>query len=426
MKNPIEHLAHWGPILVLLLSLCAPVHAGEGNALQVSGFGTVGFTHDDRQDMATVRDISQRPHDETQTGPSWQLDTRLGMQLEYRINPGIELVGQVVARDRAKADTSDSVEMAYLALQPVAPLGVRLGRVGYDAFLMSDYRHVGYAYNWVRPPGEFYSWIPIFSVDGLDGTYRFDAGDAQWSVKAQAGVSQANVPIGLATFNFETRNLRSLSVTRQSELWRVKAAYSTFSVNSEVTSLDSLRAGLGKIASATQLFLPNISAEAADLSQQLVFQGSRVSYATLGAVYDDGLWFAQAELGRATSSSSIGTRGSMAYVGGGRRWGDWAAFARYSVAQHGNTVLSARTDWRAIGLQDVQAKAISVLNATRIDQATLSLGGRWDFHKQAALKLQWDATQVRPQGYALWWHDEQVGASASRVNLFSATLDFVF
>jgi hypothetical protein len=157
-----------------------------------------------------------------------------------------------------------------------------------------------------------------------------------------------------------------------------------------------------------------------------VFQGSQISYATLGAVYDDGRWFAQAELGRATSSSSIGTRGDMAYIGAGRRWGDWTAFARYSVAQQGNTVRSASADWRVLGLQDVQAKAISVLNATRIDQATLSLGGRWDFHKQAALKLQWDATQVKPHGYALWWHDEQIGASASRVNLLSATLDFVF
>jgi hypothetical protein len=426
MKNPINHLAHWGLILVLLLPLCAAVHAGEGDALQVSGFGTLGVAQDDRQDMATVRDISQRPHDGSQTGPSWQLDTRLGVQMEYRMSPGTALVGQVVARDRAQADTSDSVEMAYLALQPLPRLGVRLGRVGYDAFLMSDYRHVGYAYAWVRPPGEFYSWIPIFSVDGVDGTYRFDAGGAQWSVKAQAGVSQANVPIGLATFNFETRNLRSVSVTRQSDLWRVKAAYSAFSVGSEVTSLDSLRAGLGKIASATRQLIPSISAEAADLSQQLVFQGSQISYATLGAVYDDGRWFAQAELGRATSSSSIGTRGDMAYIGAGRRWGDWTAFARYSVAQQGNTVRSASADWRVLGLQDVQAKAISVLNATRIDQATLSLGGRWDFHKQAALKLQWDATQVKPHGYALWWHDEQIGASASRVNLLSATLDFVF
>jgi hypothetical protein len=106
MKNPIKHLAHWGLGLALLLSLCVPVHAGEGDAWQVSGFGTVGVAHDDRQDMATVRDISQRPHNETQTGPSWQLDTRLGMQLEYHINPGTELVGQVVARDRAKADSS--------------------------------------------------------------------------------------------------------------------------------------------------------------------------------------------------------------------------------------------------------------------------------------------------------------------------------
>jgi hypothetical protein len=232
--------------------------------------------------------------------------------------------------------------------------------------------------------------------------------------------------LGGAVFNFVSNNLWSLSATRLSEHWRIKAAYSAFSVDSEVSSLVPLHSGLEQIATATLTAFPQISAEATDLKRQLSFKGSRGSYATLGATYDDGLWFTQAEFGHATSSASIGTNGNMGYLGVGRRWGDWAPYARYSIARHGNAQRTTSTDWRALGLQSVQNKAISILNSTQIQQSTATLGLRWDFHKQMALKLQWDASWIKPSGYALWWRDLPLNERTSRVNLVSASLDFVF
>lgn len=424
MKKQLERIARWG--LLFLPLLAGQVHAGEDDALRLSGFGTLGYAQDNRQDLATSRDISQKPKEGYKSGPSWLMDTRLGMQLEYRLNPSAELVGQAVMSDRVDAGLNSSIEMAYLGLKPSAQLGVRVGRVGYDAFLMSDHRNVGYAYSWVRPPSEFYGWIPIFSVDGLDTTYRIDTGDAFWSVKAQAGASRIGISLGSQDFNFVTNTLWSLSASRQTDLWRIKAAYSEFSVDSEVSALNPMHAGLGQLAAATAVLLPRISAEAADLNRQLFFKGSKISYATIGAAYDDGAWFAQTELGHATASASIGTQGDMAYLSLGRRWGDWAPYVRYSTAKHGNASATAKTDWGVIAQQNLQSKIYDILNSTQIEQRTLTLGMRWDFNKQAALKLQWDATTVLPYGYVLWSHAPSVNNRQSRVNQISATLDFVF
>ncbi len=424
MKKQIERIARWG--LLFLPLLAGQVHAGENDALRLSGFGTLGYARDDRQDMATSRDVSQQPKEGHKTGPSWLMDTRLGMQLEYRLHPSAELVGQAVLSDRVDASCNSSIEMAYVGLKPTPQVGVRVGRVGYDAFLMSDHRNVGYAYSWVRPPAEFYGWIPIASVDGLDATYRGDTGDAFWSVKAQAGTSRIGISLGSQNYNFVTNNLWSLSASSQTDLWRIKAAYSEFTVDSEVSALNPLHAGLGQLTAATAVLLPRISAEAADLNQQLFFKGTRISYATIGAAYDDGTWFAQTELGRATASASIGTQGDMAYLSLGRRWGDWAPYVRYSTAKHGNAISTAKTDWGVIAQQNLQRKIYDILNSTQIEQHTLTFGMRWDFNKQAALKLQWDATTVSPYGYVLWSHDSAVNNSQSRVNQISATLDFVF
>ena len=67
-----------------------------------------------------------------------------------------------------------------------------------------------------------------------------------------------------------------------------------------------------------------------------------------------------------------------------------------------------------------------VLQGTRIDQETLSLGVRWDFSTRAALKLQWDHTRIRPWGYAVYFTDFALQSGQTRVNSLTASLDFVF
>ena len=62
--------------------------------MRVSGFGTLGYVWDNRGDMAPSREVSQRPDKGYRTGPSWKMDTRLGVQLEYRFNEMADVVVQ--------------------------------------------------------------------------------------------------------------------------------------------------------------------------------------------------------------------------------------------------------------------------------------------------------------------------------------------
>ena len=86
----------------------------------------------------------------------------------------------------------------------------------------------------------------------------------------------------------------------------------------------------------------------------------------------------------------------------------------------------AENNWAVIGQQLLQTQALGAINSTRMEQQTLALGARWDFHSQAALKMQWSSTKIKPHGYALWWRDPQNDGRARRVGMFSAALDFVF
>lgn len=414
----------YAPRVVPFLGLClvlggAPALADDG--LRLSGFGTVGHTADNRGDMAPARDIAQLPDSGFSTGPSWKVDSRLGVQMEYSLSPNADLVGQLVVRDQFHRDLDSATELAYVTVRPGAPWDVRVGRINYDAFLMSEYRNVGYAYPWVRPPSEFYGWIPILSVDGLDATYRFESASARWRLKAQLGRSSPfAIPIQ-SGYDFQANDMQGMSLTGQTDKWRFKAAYSQWTAANEVPAFAPLHAGLDTLAAAG---VPGVSAEAADLRRNLSFQGAKVSYTTLGVAYDDGQWLAQAELGTTTASAAVVPHGRMAYVSVGRRFGDWTPLFTLSTSRP-DAPRPPANDWGAYNAV-LRDPALFVLNTNRIEQDTVSLGLRWDFHRQAALKLQWDQTQIKPTGYGLWWRDTAINQDNSRINLLAVTLDFAF
>ncbi len=56
---------------------------------------------------------------------------------------------------------------------------MRLGRLPLPVFLVSDFRQVGYANTWIRPPIEVYGQVPLDNVDGLDVLYNGERGPGE-------------------------------------------------------------------------------------------------------------------------------------------------------------------------------------------------------------------------------------------------------
>ena len=159
----------------------------DTSGLRLSGFGSVGLSHVDAPDgWGYRRELTQ-----SADGAGWRhdVDTRLGVQLNYSLGSRFELVAQAIARKRGRyADGGDALEWAYAAYRPDADWTLRAGRVNLDAFLMADYRNVGYGFTAARPPVELYAMLPT-TLDGADVARSWFAGDAQWRLKLMAGTA---------------------------------------------------------------------------------------------------------------------------------------------------------------------------------------------------------------------------------------------
>lgn len=174
-------------LIVLLVGFCMPVVSAavnSGDALQFSGFASFGAGKSSRDDMPFL--------DHTEDW-SFRTDTIVGGQAQYQFTDRWSSTIQVVARGFTfdENDKFDPVlEWLFTSYQWSAETRFRVGRMRTPLYLFSDSLEIGYAYPWVRPPVEIYSYLlaPLANFDGMDFSTNVDLGEADLDVQLFAGV----------------------------------------------------------------------------------------------------------------------------------------------------------------------------------------------------------------------------------------------
>ncbi len=181
------------------------------------------------------------------------------MQLDIAFNEQFHITTQWIARDHAGDFFEQNLEWAFLRWSPRSDVDIRVGRLGLDSYLLSDYRDVGYAYPWMRPPHEFYAYFPGSHFDGIDISQRYNLSGSYLTLKFFGGYVQSSTPVNDPLLN--------------------------------------------------RIF-PDINA----LASQLTTVNNYGHYSTIGGVYDDGQWLLQAEAAYAATNSLFITSQASTYL----------------------------------------------------------------------------------------------------------------
>jgi hypothetical protein len=405
-------------LAAILLAAVGRAHADEGDdtALRVTGFGTVGVLHANAPaGWGFLRYSDQAPND---GGTRADVDSQLGLQLNYEPSRQFELAGQVVAAHRSKAtDDSDVVNWAFVGWTPNADWSVRMGRVSLDLFLRSDYRNVGFAYTMARPPVEFYGVLPI-TADGIDVTRIWNLDDAQWRAKFIAGRTKSTVVDLTPGFG--------ISLTRESGPLLLRSSFSRARINGE----PQLPPLLGALDMAATVPLPAVAQQASALRNRLDTRGDPLAYTSVGIDYQPLDWLWTAEAVRVTAGP--GHPFSAAYLMGGRRFGAWTPYAIASGVRGDEAGLATPAWGSAVApylgpgaARQFQQLAVAAADAVNImiDQRTISLGVRWDVLAQVDIKVQAGRVHINEHGGLLWANSGAGGGSAT---VASVLVDFIF
>lgn len=405
------------PIALLALAPCAnTARADEPRMPKFSfnGFGTLGLVHSSER-LADFTSTLIRPSGAGYTHAwSADVDSRIGAQVAADFTPRLSAVLQVISEQNHDYSYRPHVEWANIRYQFTPNFSIRAGRVVLSSSLVADYRKVGYAIAWVRPPVELYGMVPVTNSDGVDVSYRVRFGDLTNTVRGTYGKSEPRVPRMGAV---EGRDVWSLSYAGEQGAATVQFTYVKANVTVE---------GFRPLFDGFRQFGP----EGVALANKYDVDNKRFAFIGLGATYDPGRWFVMGEWRSGDTRSVLGKRTAW-YASGGYRIGKFTPYLVYARAKaNSNTsdpglTLSALPPPLAGAAAGLNTGLNAILGSTPV-QKTLSVGLRWDLAKNAALKMQLDHSRVGAGSPGTLVNIQPGFQPGGRFTVFSATLDFVF
>jgi len=158
-------------------------------SLTFNGYSTLGLVHSSEDQADFLGGLILARGAGHSSAWSAGVDSRLAAQLNATLTSKLSAVVQLIAEQQADGTFSPQLEWANLSYQLTPHAVVRVGRTVLPTFMIADYRNVGYANPWVRPPVEVYGMNPLTSSDGVDASYDFGIHGSTATLQANYGQS---------------------------------------------------------------------------------------------------------------------------------------------------------------------------------------------------------------------------------------------
>jgi len=388
-----------------------PVHSELSFARELkdmfrfSGFGTLGVAGSDEDRADFVSTITQ-PH-----GPGYTrdwtaaLDSRLGVQLTFLPTDKFSAVVQVTTEQEWDNSWEPDIEWAFVQYDLTSNLSIRAGRMVVPLFMFSEFRKVGFALPWVRPPGEFY-FVPYHTSDGLGVLFKHNFGDVRYTFYGTYGQDDSRLHEGIHS---KWRQGFSLSNTFEYKDTSFRASYSSAKMTFEERD-DAL--------ALFKTFGPQGDA----IYDEFSLRDREYTQLAFGIWHNPGKWFAGGEWSRGFSDSYI-QPGDTWYITSGYRFNKLTPYLMYSKTRrdHGSTPQLSGPPATVGPLNDFLFALTGPLR-----QSTITVGTRWDFAENAAFKVQLDHIMTEENSNSLLWNVQPDFDFGDSVNVLSFTVDFVF
>lgn len=409
-------------VLSLPLALASAfAQEADGPTVKISGFGTgaLTWTNTDQAEFGRPNQASG-----ARKSPRTGVDSNLGLQANVGVNSWLSFTAQGLVRRDAEDDFGAELAWAFAKARINDQLSVRVGRIGLPAFMISDYRNVGYANNFLRPPVEMYSQVPFNSLDGIDATYQHSFGDTSVTGQVAAGRAEAPIAGGLTA---KGKDMLGLNLVAEHGPFtaRFGRVDGKISINGSA-GLATLLGGLRAAGSGYRF--PQLNA----MADQLEANQKKASFTSVGLGMDWNNVVVQTEFAKRKVDAYVNDTSSW-YVMSGYRFGKVLPyFIQSKVSIDGfpaNTVPAAcpagypAACGPTLAALRAGASRVPYTGIGQGEQSSTSIGVRWDFYRSLAFKAQLD--RVKPAvGSGLLLNP---GAGFNRdVTVGAVAIDFVF
>lgn len=425
---------------------------------RVNGFVTLGYADTDKyRDSILRRNVYQDTNEIKHN--SFKLDSRLGVQVSGELSDRWEVVLQGVLKHQYISHITDYIDVAMVRYQANNEWQISLGRQPFDLFFLSDHRNVGYSYDWVRPPTEFYGIIPYDYFDGAKFTRHWGDFDNEWTWSFSVGLIEDAYEIISFEDNPNNDNetcdncdtpdepppdappqngsqqennfddtvraepIYNTELTWRTGNWHLRANYAYLNYEQELDPV-AVEEAFGD--------LPLIWPGVVDFFEEFAVQDD-LHYFSLGGSWEQGGWKVQSEVSH-SEANQLAFSGQRGYLHVRKRWGNWSPFITFGFAHDSSSLDFQRLEETAIPpgtrifneLRGLQRDLDAIASAVKQNQNNLTIGVRWDFSHKKALKFQCDRIHTDAMSGSIHNVVRRDFTQSAARNWCSATLDWVF
>ena len=376
-------------------------------SVSLHGFGTLGATRTNEENARFIRDLSQPDG----AGSQWngRVDSLLGIQANVHFSPRTEGVLQAVTRYHADASYQPELTWAFLRHDLAPDFSLRAGRLGTEFYMLGDSRLVGYSNISLRPPPDFYGSLVFSYIDGVDASATLPVASGLLKGKLFVGKSpeKASFAPGIP-WDLSGSLLIGGYLDYQIGPWQLRLSQAQVQFKNEQPVDALLRANGDPLNGWPYL----------TMMPDMTMTDQRAHFSSLGLVFDQGPLNIQFMVNQIMHDSPAYASAKAGYVLAAYRLGAMTPYV--GVSRNFSDLALLPTS----PVPGVDQLTQSLVSQSYTDQSTYTLGARWDFKKNLAVKAQVDWLRGKPTSVFLV-KGTQPGWDGN-MTVFSLALDFVF
>ncbi len=380
---------------VLVLALLSCFAAGSVSAdVSINGFASI------KGGMATSKDKPLYGYDDDL---DFKNESLFALQIKSDLGDKLSVTGQLMGRGSKDFDVG--FEWAFISYELTENTRLNAGRLRTPLFKYSDFRDVGYAYDWLRVPQGVYG-LNFNNIEGISLYRTAQLGDFDSTLQLIAGRFDGMLRLSGQDVSGEINNLAGLSWEVSKGNFSGRAAYFVGKISVDINNIPlAENFNVGNLFNAFNSIGLNQIVKSIDVVEE------SGTFTGLGVTYDNGIWVLNTEFTQVEASDSFIAERQDYFISVSRRFNSITPYILYEVTDH-----TSRDEIYTPFLNTLPAQLLAPLQGlvgsqTR-DAKTWNIGARYDFHPSAAFKVQYSS--------------EDNNTSGVRSGLIAVGIDLVF
>lgn len=351
--------------------LGAPAHAD----LTINGFASIkaGITLDSNDSLYGYDDSLD-----------FKNESLFAVQLMSDLGEKLSVTAQLMGRGAEDFDVE--FEWAFISYQLTDEIRINAGRLRTPFYKYSDFRDVGYAYDWLRVPQSVYG-LGFDNIEGISFYHTTQLGSFDSNLQLIAGAYDGDATVSGNSVDAEIKNVLGVAWELGRDWYSLRAAYLIGKVS---VAAENVVLPTEPPLSIGAVFSGLSGAGFGALVNEIDINEEDGAFFGLGFTADKNDWLLVAEYTTVKVDNSFIADQKNFYVSVGHRFDVITPYVSYEKEDN-EAKTEIYTPYLATLPPQLLIPVAGIVQSQARKATTYNLGLRYDFHPSAAFKLQYSS-----------------------------------